>query len=463
MKERLAHMTIRANAYPSPQRVTGTASAQAGFTLFEFAAVMAVSGLLLIWGLSLYDRYVSDKYLDSFYEQQKTVRDSMDDFFAVQARYPCPSRTDVSIEYAGTPGDPNDPPAGVEDCAARSAAVNTCIRGICKRSGARDTPADTDGVNDFILVGAVPFKTLKQKIDATELCYRTSDGQRVPCPPPGSPLPANITRPTDSTTEHANMRAILDVFGYQMTYAVTSTLTDSSTFDPNNGAVGIKTENDESLVTPVGSAHYVLVHHGENNKGAFSSNGVIGEPCTATTADSVNCDKSRGSSGTDGTFLAGIRRMATGATYFDDVVMFQAYAPPKAWRESGTQTRPVLQSANMGNIGIGIDVPRQRLQVGGGMKADVVTVTSFCDASGNNCIRPESLYNPGAACAPANATTYKALEGFNHNAGTETLSRVCFTGNLPRPTITNSSGKCTGASARVVGFTSGGAVICENF
>lgn len=435
----------------------------AGFTLTEFAAVMAISGFILIGALGLYNTYVSDKYLDGFYEQQRVVRDSMDDYFAVNGRYPCPAPANIPVDDAA---------AGLEDCTLRAAgySAGTCLNGICKRPGARDTSADTDTTNDFILVGAVPYKTMKQGIDAAETCIRTTDGARVLCPSgPMGGWPPTITKPTDSTTEDTNMRAILDIWGYQMTYAVTQTLTDSTTFDNNNGAIGILTEYDLSnldevtLVRPPGSAHYVVVHHGENNKGAFSSNGVIATACASGTADAVNCNKSAGSTGSDGTFVAGMRVMVEGANYFDDVVMFQAYAPPSFWRMTGSQRHPLMVNANRGNIGVGADDPVLRLQVNGNLKSEKLKTTAVCDITGTNCIRPQDLYT--ATCSDS-GTNYGVMRGFDFSAGSPSagqppvgsLSPQCA--NVALPVVSGTSGTCPG-STRVVGFQYNGAVICE--
>lgn len=436
----------------------------AGFTLTEFAAVMAISGLLLVGALGLYNSYISDKYLDGFYEQQRIVRDSMDAYFAVHGRYPCPAKPKIAID---------DPAAGIEDCSLRTATAPTCnTGGVCKRQGWRDTKADADTDEDFIFIGAVPYKTMKQGIDDTQVCVRTTNGEKVPCPATAMSTWTNITKLTDSTTEDTNMKAILDVWGYQMTYAVTMSLTDSSTFDNNNGAISVLTSyditnpEDVTLVDPVGSAHYVIVHHGENNKGAFSSNGTVAAACSTGTADAVNCNKSAdvSSPGTDGTFVAGMRVMVEGTNYFDDVVMFQAYAPPSFWRMTGSQKNPVVRNANRGNIGIGRDTPYVRLHVAGSTKADRVKTAAICDPTGNLCIEPSALRTV-ATCGDS-ATQYGVLQGFDYTAGsaaagavaTGTFSPQCA--SLNRPVLSGSSGECSG-SLRVVGFRSDGHVICE--
>jgi len=380
-----------------------------GFTLVEFAVVMLISGLIMAAAIHAYRVYLMDKYQQIVYERLDTLNSSFSIFAGAARRYPCPADSSLAVDDAN---------AGVENCAAAWAlSPGTCTPsgGICRVEGAHNTPALGLPSLDPVFIGGVPYKTIRAGV-------------------------------ADPSLQLASLDDTLDPWGFQLTYAVSGSQTDSVTFNSSYGVVDIQTEAGVSLIQPAGTAHFVLVSHGENHKGAYNQQGQITFPCTAGTADFENCNR------TNATFVAGLRNMGAGANYFDDVILQKSYIMTELWKFAGTD---VMYNANPGNVGVGIVNPEQKLDVNGNVLAMAARSNLLCDRDGEKCWNPAKLGGSGMNCgAPSGPGKVKIMRGIR--AGE--VDPLCVEVDLP---AIMSNQRCANPSEYVVGFTASGNIICE--
>lgn len=215
---------------------------QQGFTLLELAIVMVTAGFLMMGALALYRVYLVQKNIDLTYEKIDTLKASISIFSDSTGRYPCPS--DPSLPYT-------DPMFGVENCAAAAAlAEGTCTgpgnTGICRVPG---RVIDVSGVAEAVYIGAVPFRTIKSGVEKVE-CINPATRAPTDCSAPGAvELVTN-----DASFQLSSLDSALDPWGYQVTYAVTASLTSAVSFNNGRGAISVRTEHGDSLVDPDGIA-----------------------------------------------------------------------------------------------------------------------------------------------------------------------------------------------------------------
>lgn len=387
-----------------------------GFTLVEFSIVMLISGLILAAAMHAYKVYLVDKNQRIVYEKLDTLNTSFSVFSgSLQRRYPCPADASLPINHID---------AGVEQCAvAWALPPNTCTarRGICRVDGNHSTGAMGPDL-DPVFIGAVPYKTLRSAGDAT----------------------FNVT----AALKLASVTDTLDPWGFQITYAVSATQTDALMFNSSYGVIDVRTEAGPSLIQPPGSAHFILISHGENHKGAFNQYGQIKVPCTAGTDDAQNCDR------TNAIFTAGLRNMGQGPRYYDDVILQKSYVMSELWRFSdGGAT---MFNNNPGNVGLGISEPTQKLDVSGDVRGTALMSNAICDQMGQNCWEPRKLGGSGMACGPASAPgRIRVMRGI----GEGDVAHLCD--EVAAPRILNGQNCSHEPGSYVVGFTYSGALICE--
>jgi prepilin-type N-terminal cleavage/methylation domain-containing protein len=379
-----------------------------GFTLVEFAVVMLISGFILAAAMHAYKVYLVDKNQRAVYDKLDTLNTSFSVFTGRERRYPCPSDASLSV---------NDINAGIEQCAvAWALAPNTCTpsRGICRVDGSHSTPATAIPSPDPVFIGGVPYKTIRQF--------------------------------ADPSLKMASLMDILDPWGFQMTYAVSATQTDTILFNSSYGVIDVQTEAGVSLIRPPGTAHFILISHGENHKGAFNQQGRIPFPCTTGTDDAENCDR------TNAVFVAGLRNMGQGPRYYDDVILQKSYVMSELWRfADGGAT---MYNNNAGNVGLGISEPTQKLDVSGDVRATSLMSNTICDQTGQNCWSPAKLGGAGMSCGPASAPgRVRVMRGISQGE----VEPLCA--EIDVPTILNNQ-RCTGEGEYAVGFTYAGYLIC---
>lgn len=384
----------------------------AGFTLVEFAIVMLMSGMILAAIIQAYKVYLADRYQREIYANMDVLNSSISVFASVQRRYPCPSDLSLPID---------DPESGVENCAAAQAlAVGDCTAngGICRVNGARTTPALGLVTPDPVYIGGFPYKTIRNFVSTNLQSVRL-----------------------------ASSKDAIDPWGFQLTYAVSASQTDAGTYNTSYGAIDVQTEGGTSLIQPVGSAHFVLVSHGENHKGAFNALGRVAVACAAGTVDQENCDR------TNATFIAGLRAMAAGAAYYDDVLLQRSFTMSELWRFGDTTS--TIYNVNPGNVGVGTASPEQKLDINGNLRTSTVNASSLCDRGMENCWGPEKLGGSGMRCSTtAVPGRTRIMQGIRQAE----VDPLCTEVSLP---TVMANQKCANPGQYVVGFTASGSIICQ--
>lgn len=245
---------------------------QSGFTLIELAIGIIIIGLILIPAITLYKDFSKNADWTETEENKSSVETEIGGFASNFGRYPCPAsmtaaRGDVDYGFE------------LANCQTSAPAAGSCSGGICAYT--------SPNAGRIVLVGALPFKNLNL---LEEQAY---DGQSM-----------------------------------KFTYAVTFNLTDTSTFAVNDGAIGIVSAEDlsQSVITTPNTAHYVVVSHGPNKAGAFSStNAQI--PCTeGSLAEEENCDA-------DTIFATGEI-----TNTFDDRITFFDGVLPTEWKKENAES-----------------------------------------------------------------------------------------------------------------------------
>ncbi|MCB9988440.1 MAG: type II secretion system protein [Rhodospirillales bacterium] len=260
--------------------------------------------------------------------------------------------------------------------------------------------------------------------------YRSLHG-RYPCPAPVNAQPGDLNYGYEdctpnppgivSVTNPDNGRDILigsipfrelglpesetvDGYGGRLTYAVTALLTVDTTFDARAGAIDIVDVNDDSVITPADSGHFVVISHNKNNDGAWSRGGAQIGACPAG-LENENCD------------LDAVFRKVSLQSDFDDRVFYAVTNAMSEWQiasTAGFENDIHLRSANNFVVGLNsavddptgfgtVDIRKFAGEVGlssAGMliESGMTESAELCrDSGGVDCFAPEVIYgvNPG--------------------------------------------------------------------
>lgn len=296
----------------------------AGFSLIEVCILLIIFSLILtptVYMLNLYYQ----RYKEATTQQAVDTASSALMKYALKfGKYPRPA--DPSL----APGNPN---FGRE--AAASAAWLDCqdaatpANAICQTTTNTYPAAVAPATSPPVLVGAVPFAAI------------------------GVPV-------TSVMDENSNF----------LTYAVSASLTDATTFNENAGAVEVQDAAGRSIFFVDGNAdnvddftmtraHFVVASSGADGRGAYSVSGRVATACAAVAngVDNENCNR-------DGVFRnnadpISLKRqvaLAAGAAHFDDLVFATNSTSSGLWSNtpvSGATTNLGIRDRLGGNVAIG--------------------------------------------------------------------------------------------------------------
>lgn len=84
---------------------------------------------------------------------------------------------------------------------------------------------------------------------------------------------------------------VKDAYDTRLVYAVTSSLTDKETYTNSGGGIGVVDGTGSNILPQANAAHFVVLSHGRDRSGAYSSEGGINtRACNSSTKDAINCD-----------------------------------------------------------------------------------------------------------------------------------------------------------------------------
>lgn len=367
-----------------------------GFTLVELAAVLVITGLLALMASGVTRSYYSQRANRTTLDNMRILEAALIQFMGNEGRYPCPADPSLPQNNPGYGRELCRPLPLPLDCAGVPAGLE------CNTIGSRD--ANGDGLNDVVMIGMLPVRDIY-----------------------------------DSVNEDVMFREFhsLDGYGLRLTYAVTESMTNEANdavnpVNNNLGAIRVEDANAVSLTDPDSSAHFVLVSHGENGKGAYSQSGTEVDGCNVLVGgvptplpagplgggidpEKENCDRN------DSIFIDDIKSMnINNNRYYDDVVFFRVGGFQPLWVQSlsSPNGRVWVNNTNPGNVAIGpgLTDATQALHVFGDVSAETdVRAQGYCgltgpDAGGNpandDCMFAETIGGVGTQCPDGTHAAY---------------------------------------------------------
>lgn len=250
-----------------------TRSSSKGFTLIELAIAITTASAILIAALKMIKSWTDQSAIITSQQRLVTIQQALTNYESQYGVLPCPAT------YTGAPNTPAfgraispctaAPPAGVFAAPGR--------KGTTDPYGLLNNPTPTGS----LLMGALPVRDL------------------------GLP---------DSYISNGS--------GYRYTYAVT--LSETTAFNPYAGTISIEDGGGHNVLplAPDGTtqtALYVVVDHGKDGKGAYTTAGVA-SPIACTSKPGLDVDNCNHYA--TKTFRNAQYSTNTGATWFDDMIIY---------------------------------------------------------------------------------------------------------------------------------------------
>ncbi len=357
-----------------------TARQTDGFTLIEMSIVILIVGIVTIPMIATYQTSQTQKKMTTTWDNIEFISSQISNFVGPQGRYPCPADRSLPPTHPnyGREFDINCDPSTI------GLTVGTCTanNGICMVSAGVVGTADRDGdgADDPVLIGAIPIRSIRD--------VNVPDGY------------ANLI--SDELS--------LDGWKNKLTYAVSATMTNSSTYNPSWGVIDAVNENYQPTANINGDGQYALISHGPDGKGAFTQHGALKQNCgtivkdfsvtpvgvTSTARDNENCHDQ------DTTFMQSIfMSRAGGATYYDDIAFFVKSRASSPWQYISTASGITanIRNTNSKNVAILNTSPTEKLDVTGTIRADNnILVSKICDTTGSNCFDVSKIATTGLNC-----------------------------------------------------------------
>lgn len=346
--------------------------ARDGFTTIEIAIVVIISGILISIFLNGYTLYTQQKDYALTLENIEELNGALNQFRQEFSRYPCPADPTLPPDHPDFGRETQCGPISLGaisgDCASGGrpllvqttfdTGINTESNVICSGNDARDV--NGDGNSEYVLTGVIPFRTLTE--------FASNSGGFI-----------------------QNYREFMSIDGYDMrfTYAVTEIMADSARnetnpVNPQMGSIRVVDENGTDITIPPRTAHYVLISHGANKRGAYSEFGVQAEDCDFSSfslntnglddpfdpviiaggsgldLEIENCDQviEPNPDDVDAIFRLALRsNNDTNPAFFDDIVSFRSFFATNLWQPTsstgGLTGQRFLYNTNIGNVGVG--------------------------------------------------------------------------------------------------------------
>ena len=179
---------------------------------------------------------------------------------------------------------------------------------------------------------------------------------------------------------------VYDAQRNRLLYVVTESLLDTATFNDAMGAVDILDEQNQSMITPAASLHYLVLSHGKNSGGAYGLYGTQTAPCPAGTLEEQNCDFAA-----DAIYRSTFRGEAGNASDYDDIIRFFSRVDEPLWKRSEIDADDI-EELSPNNVAMGSNAATVDLDVEGNMLArpsgtdpgDIHT-DRFCEQGGTDC------------------------------------------------------------------------------
>jgi len=298
-----------------------------GFTLVEFSVVMTIFALLVGSAILLYAQYYERKKVEKNISSIMEMEEAIKAFFFTEGRFPCPGPLTANV------GDSN---YGMElNCqnTAPSPDYNLAVHTF-------DIDGDGSDENVRVRIGTFPFRTVFERL--ADHAMQEAAGT--------APKKTSYTRSIDAGS-------VLDAYSRQFTYVVTEEQATPG-YKDRAGAIEIYDEHGELIAERM---NFVLVSHGDNGAGAITTEGTLYRACDLAAVEGENCDN-------DHIFTAGLRTEASGTDFYDDVVSQLQYIPFYLWDQTAEGSSNIINE-NLGNVGINVTDPEERLHVDGNMTA----------------------------------------------------------------------------------------------